>query len=290
MPSNITHCRVCWPTCQVVRSRVLVQQLRPVIGLHDLAARLVCLGVPPRIDPPAHAGAIGGDVGGGAHRIRRAYGQFFIGQLGIGGDFQEGLGDAEHVMPEHAIAARAVRHLGFQPVVRHLRNDSQRDVQEPVEPRHQLGGRQDRAGLLVQAEELHHMGDVLGEHELVAAREHGNRARTQPPQLSQPGGVFQHVDGFELDRTDREKLFEFQATGSSRLPERLQCRGHRFPHRQIRHFRPAGARGVNTGANRGCGDAFRHHLSLRARRSNLPGIGPRGDCFAALAMMGEQRR
>ena len=45
---------------------------------------------------------------------------------------------------------------------------------------------------------------------------------TDPPQFSETVGVVQHVDGLELDRTDREKLFEFQAAGSSRLPEHLQ--------------------------------------------------------------------
>ena len=41
-------------------------------------------------------------------------------------------------------------------------------------------------------------------------------------QLCQAVGVFKHIDGLELDRTDREKLFEFQAAGSSRLPQYLQ--------------------------------------------------------------------
>ena len=72
------------------------------------------------------------------------------------------------------------------------------------------------------------MADVLREHEVVAARQHGDRPGTQPPQLVEPGRVFQHIDGFELDRTDREKLLEFQAAGSSRLPEHLErdCRFH----------------------------------------------------------------
>ncbi|HLY88739.1 MAG TPA: hypothetical protein VKQ27_07120, partial [Acetobacteraceae bacterium] len=66
------------------------------------------------------------------------------------------------------------------------------------------------------------MADILREHVLVAARKHRDRPGSQPPQLIEPGGVFQHIDGLELDRTDREKLFEFQATRSSRLPEHLQ--------------------------------------------------------------------
>ncbi len=69
------------------------------------------------------------------------------------------------------------------------------------------------------------MADVLREHVVVTARQHGDRARAQPSQLIKPGGVFQHVDGLELDPTDREKLFEFQAAGSSRLPEDLQWNG-----------------------------------------------------------------
>ena len=36
-----------------------------------------------------------------------------------------------------------------------------------------------------------------------------------------PGGVFQNIDRFELDPTDREKLLESQTAGSTRLPERL---------------------------------------------------------------------
>ena len=137
-------------------------------------------------------------------------------------DLQEGLRNAEDVVAEHAIAARTVRHLGGQLGVRHLRDHADGGVQEPVEPRDQLVRRQHRAGCLVKPEELDHVADVLREHVVVAARQHGDRAGSQPPQLIEPGGVFQHVDGLELDRTDREKLFEFQAAGSSRLPEHLQ--------------------------------------------------------------------
>jgi hypothetical protein len=66
------------------------------------------------------------------------------------------------------------------------------------------------------------MPDVLREHIVVPARKHWNRASVQPPQLIEPGRVLQDIDGFELDRTDREKLLEFQAAGSPRLPEYLQ--------------------------------------------------------------------
>ena len=86
----------------------------------------------------------------------------------------------------------------------------------------QLRRGQHRPGRLVQPKEFYHLAEVLRERELVAARQHGDRTGTKPPQISQPGLVFQHIDGLELDRTDREKLFEFQAAGSSRLPEHLQ--------------------------------------------------------------------
>jgi hypothetical protein len=72
------------------------------------------------------------------------------------------------------------------------------------------------------------VAQVLGENPVVAAREDGYRAGAQASQFRQTGGVFKNVDRIELDPTDREKLFEFQATRSTRLPESLQARdvGH----------------------------------------------------------------
>ena len=77
------------------------------------------------------------------------------------------------------------------------------------------------------------MPDVLGEDVVVPPREHRDRACTQPSQLIEAGAVFQYVDGFELDRTDREKLLEFQAAGSPRLPKNLKSDG---VHLQFSHW------------------------------------------------------
>ena len=92
-----------------------------------------------------------------------------------------------------------------------------------MQPLDELIRRQDWSSRLIQTKEFRHVPDVLGEHVVIPTREHRNRACAQPPQLIQPGGIFQYIDGFELDRTDREKLFEFQAARSPRLPENLQC-------------------------------------------------------------------
>ncbi len=66
------------------------------------------------------------------------------------------------------------------------------------------------------------MPDILREHPVIAARQHGDRTSAEAAQLGHPIGVLQNIDGIELDRTDREKLFEFQAARSARLPENLQ--------------------------------------------------------------------
>jgi hypothetical protein len=44
-------------------------------------------------------------------------------------------------------------------------------------------------------------------------------------QFGPAGRVSEDIDRLELDPTDREKLFQSQAAGSARLPERLQRRG-----------------------------------------------------------------
>jgi hypothetical protein len=68
------------------------------------------------------------------------------------------------------------------------------------------------------------MADVLSKHPLIAARQYRDRTGTETTQLGDAVGVSQNVDGFELDRTDRKKLFEFQAARSTRLPKDVQCR------------------------------------------------------------------
>ncbi|HVY15319.1 MAG TPA: hypothetical protein VHB27_08830 [Rhodopila sp.] len=66
------------------------------------------------------------------------------------------------------------------------------------------------------------MADVLREHPIIAARQHRNGTSPQALQFGDAVGIGQDIDGIELDRTDREKLFEFQAACSARLPEHLQ--------------------------------------------------------------------
>jgi hypothetical protein len=63
------------------------------------------------------------------------------------------------------------------------------------------------------------MANVLREHPIVATRQNGDRARAEAAQFGEAIGIGKNIDGFELDRTDRKKLFEFQAAGSARLPE-----------------------------------------------------------------------
>ena len=134
--------------------------------------------------------------------------------------------------------ARPVRHLGVELVVGHLRDLSANAASmKRVHPLDKLRRRQHRPGLLVELQKLDDLGDVLREHELVAARQDRDRARAQPPQFGAAFGVFEDIDRFELDPTDREKLLESQAAGSPRLPERLQCGGHRLLPRSVTHVR-----------------------------------------------------
>ncbi len=65
------------------------------------------------------------------------------------------------------------------------------------------------------------MADVLRENPIRSTREYRNRPRTKVAKRIQAFGIGQNVDGFELDRTDREKLLEFQTARSARLPENL---------------------------------------------------------------------
>jgi hypothetical protein len=106
-----------------------------------------------------------------------------------------------------------------------------RGGQDHVGARDQLVGRQDGAGLLVQAEEFDDVPDVLREDPLVTTRQDRDRACAQAAQFIAAGGIFKNVDRLEPDPTDREKLFEFQTTRSTRLPERIQGLG--FGHRAL---------------------------------------------------------
>jgi hypothetical protein len=93
-----------------------------------------------------------------------------------------------------------------------------------------LPRRQHRAGLLTQFQKGDNLRDVLGEDKVVTARQNRNRTGAEALQLGPTGGISEDIDRFELDPTDREKLFESQAAGSARLPERLKRRrdlGHR---------------------------------------------------------------
>ncbi|HET6305656.1 MAG TPA: hypothetical protein VFG12_00620 [Rhodopila sp.] len=66
------------------------------------------------------------------------------------------------------------------------------------------------------------MAEVLREDPVVAAGQDGDGTGAEALQFGEAGLVGQDVDGFELDRTDREKLFEFQAACSAGLPEDVQ--------------------------------------------------------------------
>jgi hypothetical protein len=90
-----------------------------------------------------------------------------------------------------------------------------------------LRGRQHRPGLFVELQKGDDLRDILREDEIVAARQDRYRARAEALQLGAAGRIGEDVDRFELDPTDREKLFQSQAAGSARLPERLQGRGLR---------------------------------------------------------------
>ena len=151
------------------------------------------------------------------------------------GDLDEQFRDAEHVMRQHAVFARPVRHLGVEPVVGHQRHERDRRVDKARHPLDKLRRRQHRAGLLVELKKLDDLRDILREDELVAARQYRDRACAEARQLGPPFRVFEDIDRLELDPTDREKLLESQAAGSTRLPERLQWRGlgHRvYPFRK----------------------------------------------------------
>jgi hypothetical protein len=112
-----------------------------------------------------------------------------------------------------------------------------------------LIGRQRRPGLLIQAQELDHVAKVLREDEFVAAGQDRDRSRAKATQLRQSVRVFKHVDGLEPGRTDREKLLEFQAARSSRLPEHLQRNAGlhgRFPFHWLNQYVIAPPRSIRS--------------------------------------------
>jgi hypothetical protein len=102
-----------------------------------------------------------------------------------------------------------------------LRDRPQRGIDVALHALDELRRREHRSGLLVELQEGDDLGDVLREDEIVAARQDGDRARAKALQLSTAGCVSEDINRFELDPTDREKLFESQAARSTRLPECL---------------------------------------------------------------------
>src|SRR3981081_2535000 len=68
------------------------------------------------------------------------------------------------------------------------------------------------------------MADVLRKRPIIPARQYRDGAGTEATKLVEAVRIGQDIDGLELDRTDREKLFEFQTACSARLPEDAQCR------------------------------------------------------------------
>jgi len=91
---------------------------------------------------------------------------------------------------------------------------------------------EDRPRLFVELQEGNDLRDVLREDELIAARQDRDRSRAKTLELGPTGRISEDIDRFELDPTDREKLFQSQAAGSPGLPERLQRR--RFGHVPLR--------------------------------------------------------
>jgi hypothetical protein len=102
-----------------------------------------------------------------------------------------------------------------------LRDHPQRRVDVALHALVKLRRVEHRPRLLVQLQKGDDLGNVLSEDELVTARQDRDRTRAKALQLGPAGGVFKDIDRFELDPTDREKLFQSQAAGSARLPERF---------------------------------------------------------------------
>ena len=94
---------------------------------------------------------------------------------------------------ERAIAARPAGHVGVEPVVGHQRDELECRGHELVDAPGQLGGRELRAAVLVQAEEVDDLLGVLAEDELLAARQHGNGPEAKLLQLGQAAGVFKDI-------------------------------------------------------------------------------------------------
>lgn len=135
----------------------------------------------------------------------------------------------KNMMREHPVGAVAVRDLVREQVVRHLAHITFRRSQDRIHTIGDLRDRQLSSRLHRNAEECGDVLQGLAEDEAVAACDHRDGADAQAPQLLDPVRSLRDVDRFEPDRTDREKLLEFQTAGSSRLPEHLDGFGHLLP-------------------------------------------------------------
>ena len=131
-------------------------------------------------------------------------------------------------MHHHPPRARPVRQPDLELVDWHLAYKADR-LEHVIITGVELGRRQDWTGLLAEPQKLDDVADDLGEDKTVVARDHRNRARTEPPQLLETAIVRQYVYRLELDPTDREIFLNPEAAGSMRLPKNLDRFAHRPP-------------------------------------------------------------
>ena len=122
-------------------------------------------------------------------------------------------------MHEHPPGAGPVGKLVRELPVRHLPGEADGGLEDVPVAGGELGRGELRPGIVGEAEEVHDILDDLGEDELLPPGNDRHRTGAERSQAFEPAFVFQYVDRFELDPTDREVLLYPEATGSVGLPE-----------------------------------------------------------------------
>ena len=142
---------------------------------------MVVLVPPVEIAPADLLAVFDQDVGAGVGRGFLSEHRLHQGRALIGAD--EGIDHAEQVKGQRPVAARPSRYVNPELLVRHQRDQLDRGVHELRDALMQLFDRELRAAILLQADEVDDLLGVLAEDELVAARQHRDRARAELLQL-----------------------------------------------------------------------------------------------------------
>jgi hypothetical protein len=130
------------------------------------------------------------------------------------------------MMHQHTPGARPVRQFTRQILIRHGPYQPNGSFKDAIIAFRQCGRRKFRCRIILKVEKIDDIGDDLRENKVVTARDNRNRARADTGELIAAAIVFENINRFEFDPTDRQVFFYPETARSMRLPENLDRGRH----------------------------------------------------------------